>query len=124
MAACPQHTFQVLTKRPERARAWFEWIRCSPVSLGGPTVNAARGVKWWAWQFIGAIDVCDPARPWIWPLPNVWLGVSVEDQATADERIPLLLETPAAIRWVSYEPALGPVDFREHLSGDSAGHET
>jgi protein gp37 len=45
-------------------------------------------------------------------VPNVWLGVSVEDQKTADERIPLLLETPAAVRFVSYEPALGPVDFR------------
>lgn len=45
------------------------------------------------------------------PPPNLWLGVSVEDQATADERIPLLLQTPAAVRWVSYEPALGPVDF-------------
>jgi len=47
--------------------------------------------------------------------PNVWLGVSVEDQATADERIPLLLECPAAVRWVSYEPALGPVDFSPWL---------
>ena len=46
------------------------------------------------------------------PQPRVWLGVSVEDQATADERIPLLLQTPAAVRFVSYEPALGPVDFR------------
>lgn len=45
------------------------------------------------------------------PLPNVWLGVSVEDQATADERIPLLLQTPAAVRWVSAEPLLGPVDI-------------
>ena len=44
-----------------------------------------------------------------WPLPNVWLGVSVEDQKTADERIPLLLTTPTAVRFVSYEPALGPV---------------
>jgi len=44
-----------------------------------------------------------------WPLPNVWLGVSVEDQTTADQRIPLLLDTPAAVRFVSYEPALGPV---------------
>ena len=44
-------------------------------------------------------------------LNHVWWGVSVEDQATADERIPLLLQTPAAVRWVSYEPALGPVDF-------------
>lgn len=45
------------------------------------------------------------------PMPHIWLGVSVEDQATADERIPLLLQTPAAVRFVSYEPALGPVDF-------------
>jgi len=45
------------------------------------------------------------------PAPNVWLGVSVENQATADERIPLLLQTPAAVRFVSYEPALGPVNF-------------
>lgn len=43
--------------------------------------------------------------------PNVWLGVSVEDQGTADERVPVLLECPAAVRFVSYEPALGPVDF-------------
>lgn len=50
-----------------------------------------------------------------WPLPNVWLGVSVEDQATADERIPLLLQTPAAVRFVSYEPALGRIDLSEHL---------
>ncbi len=53
-----------------------------------------------------------------WPLPNVWLGVSVENQATADERIPLLLQTPAAVRFVSYEPALGPVDFSEYLNVD------
>ena len=45
-----------------------------------------------------------------WPLPGVWLGVSAEDQATADERIPLLLETPAAVRFVSCEPLLGPID--------------
>jgi protein gp37 len=45
------------------------------------------------------------------PLPNVWLGVSVENQAAADERILRLLQTPAAVRFVSYEPALGPVDF-------------
>jgi protein gp37 len=85
MAACPQHTFQVLTKRPERAKAWFQWV------------SAFRSIQ--------------PR----WPLPNVWLGVSVEDQATADDRIPLMLETPAAVRWVSYEPALGPVDFGRWL---------
>lgn len=46
-----------------------------------------------------------------WPLPNVWLGVSCEDQAAADERIPLLLQCQAAVRWVSAEPLLGPIDF-------------
>jgi protein gp37 len=51
------------------------------------------------------------------PIPNVWLGVSVEDQATADERMPLLLETPAAIRWLSMEPLIGPVDFYELSNG-------
>jgi protein gp37 len=49
-------------------------------------------------------------------IPQIWLGVSVEDQATADERIPLLLQTPAAVRFVSYEPALGPVDLRRWLT--------
>lgn len=44
-----------------------------------------------------------------YPLPNVWLGVSIEDQAAANERIPLLLDTPAAVRWISAEPLLGPV---------------
>jgi protein gp37 len=54
-------------------------------------------------------------RAMIFALPNLWLGVSVEDQSTADERIPLLLRTPAAVRFVSYEPALGPVNFNPWL---------
>ncbi len=85
MACSPQHTFQVLTKRPRRR---LEYSR-------GGMLEAFMGGD----------------HETIWPLPNVWEGVSVEDQATADERIPLLLETPAAVRFVSYEPALGPVDF-------------
>lgn len=56
-----------------------------------------------------------------WPRPNVWLGVSVENQQYADERIPHLLRTPAAVRWVSYEPALGPVDFTALGEGDQRG---
>ena len=50
-----------------------------------------------------------------WPLPEVWIGVSVEDQKTADERISLLLQTPAAVRFVSLEPMLGPVDISRFL---------
>ena len=67
---------------------------------------------WLAWLILtkrpeNAADF-SPAQGWP---SNVWLGVTVEDQATADERIPWLLEIPAAVRFVSYEPALGPVDF-------------
>lgn len=59
------------------------------------------------------VDNASPGRlnPEEWPLPNVWLGVSVEDQKTANERIPLLLDTPAAVRIVSCEPLLGPIDI-------------
>ncbi|MEK6280295.1 MAG: phage Gp37/Gp68 family protein [Acidobacteriota bacterium] len=56
-------------------------------------------------------------NPHLCPAENIWLGVSVEDQKTADERIPLLLETPAAVRWVSAEPLLGPVDFTNLRGG-------
>lgn len=49
------------------------------------------------------------------PLPNLWLGVSVEDQKSADERIPVLLKTPVAVRFVSVEPMLGPVDLVPYL---------
>jgi protein gp37 len=55
-------------------------------------------------------------RGWSWP--NVWLGASVVDQAEADRDIPKLLATPAAKRFVSYEPALGPVDFTRFFPGD------
>ena len=80
---CKQHTFMFLTKRPERMLAIFSYM-----------YNRERLVK--------------EKRP----IPdNIWLGVSVEDQKTADERIPLLLQTPAAVRFVSYEPALGPILF-------------
>lgn len=85
MAVCPQHTFQTLTKRPERMMS---------VLSGVPSIAAFN---------------------------NLWWGVSVEDQKTADERIPLLLQTPAAVRWVSYEPALGPVDFSRFLPVETIG---
>lgn len=56
-------------------------------------------------------------RPATWPLPNAHLGVSVENEEAASDRIPALLATPAAIRWISYEPALGPVDWERWLPG-------
>ncbi len=85
MSGASLHTFQILTKRPERMRDY----------MSDPTLHARVRFK---------------ARP-PWPMPNVWLGVSVEDQRRADERIPLLLDTPAAVRWCSAEPLLGPLDL-------------
>jgi protein gp37 len=57
---------------------------------------------------------------WTWPLPNVHLGVSVEDQKWANIRIPALLDTPAAVRFLSCEPLLGPIDL---FVGDHSTHE-
>lgn len=91
MALSPQHTFQVLTKRPERARAYLSKLSDEPSE--------------WRCKRL------DYARLTVWPLPNVWLGTSVEDQATANARIPHVLATPAAVRFLSCEPLLGPVDL-------------
>jgi protein gp37 len=83
-----QHTFQVLTKRPERM------------------LNL---LTHWLYPAEAVADMSFEIKK---PAPNIWLGVSVEDHNTAAARIPLLLKTPAAKRFVSYEPALGPVNFR------------
>lgn len=116
MAAAPQHTFLVLTKRPERMRAWFSWVDGDDAKLGEAAEAALQG--------IGFDTGCGSAFYPVdrWPLPNVWLGVSAENQATADARIPHLLATPAAKRFVSYEPGLGPVNFHEHLLGFGGGN--
>lgn len=111
MALAPQHTFQVLTKRPERMLAYFTHDRSARLTA---IIRAGDAVTHRGAQRNGYYDV---------PLPNVWLGVSVEDQATANERIPLLLRTPAAVRFVSYEPALGPVDFTDIVIRHGEGHE-
>ena len=95
MAICSQHTFQILTKRPQRMfDILSQW-------------GAEDLYTYWH-AFSG-----QPREAQGWPLPNVWLGVSVEDQQAADERIPLLLQTPAAVRWISAEPLLGPVDLEQ-----------
>jgi len=109
MALAPQHTFQVLTKRPERMRAYVaahgRWDAVSDYAF--EWVEFTRGhdaaEEWWR----GIPDTWHSS----WSLPNVWLGVSVEDQATADARIPHLLATPAAVRFVSAEPLLGAMDL-------------
>lgn len=121
MAATPQHFHIVLTKQARRMREWFGWIEQHPTSLGGPTVNAARGVRWHAWHYIDDLRVHDPEQPWVWPLPNVALLVSAWDQPSAEKYVPHLLATPAAVRGVSAEPLLGPLDLT-HLDADRAGH--
>lgn len=122
MALSPRHTFQVLTKRPARMREYFAHahrdtiVDAAAMSLHPDAVACrAKGENWTRAGYEHLLPapqgkiVDFPAVKL--PLPNVWLGVSVEDQATADARIDELLLTPAAVRFVSYEPALGPVDF-------------
>ncbi len=102
MAEARRHTFQVLTKRPDRmAHLITQWY--TP-QAGAPAAGPAGG----------------PAGP----LPNVWLGVSVEDQAAADERIPLLLQTPARIRFLSCEPLLGSLNLVDYLQLTDANQMT
>ena len=126
MALTPRHTYQVLTKRPERMRAYMDGLdeegrkRSHVVGLAvleitldrySPHAKAGKGV-----YLVGDGELKN------WPLTNVWPGVSVENQAAANERIPLLLETPAAVRFLSVEPLLGPVDLGRYgwLSGCDA----
>ncbi len=104
MAAARQHTFQILTKRPERMRDWFRWVARDPAGLIAD--HAIAG---------GVDDLYFDNRFPGWPLPNVWIGVSVEDQLRADQRLPILRECPSAVHWVSAEPLLGLT--RLHLRG-------
>lgn len=92
MAANPQHTFQILTKRPNRMLEWYSWI--------SPEMDLLNQIA-------------------EWPIfPNVWLGVTAENQKAADERIPTLLQCPAAVRFVSAEPLLGPLNLRRFFLDD------
>ncbi|WP_030756424.1 DUF5131 family protein [Streptomyces sp. NRRL F-5135] len=95
MAATPQHTYQVLTKRHGRMRSL----------LNDPQFS--HMVRHRAEACYGRPSTAG----WAWPLPNIQLGVSVENQKWANVRIPALLDTPAAVRFLSCEPLLGPVDL-------------
>jgi protein gp37 len=101
MAATPHHTYQILTKRHGRMRSLLS--RGTLGAEGFPDMVEEAMVEFTH----ASLDE--------WPLNNVHLGVSAEDQAAADLRVPALLETPAAVRWVSAEPLLGPVDIAEWL---------
>lgn len=103
MGAAKQHTFQLLTKRHARMRSLL--TRWSEHATKGCHCPAGEG------GCSAPVDV----QHGVWPLPNVWLGVSVEDQKRADLRIPALLGTPAAVRWISAEPLLGPIDLARWL---------
>jgi protein gp37 len=101
MAWAPQHRFQVLTKRAKRMHSYFDadygdFARRRISKL----ITARTGVE-------------NPNLQW--PLPHVWLGVSVENQESADERIPHLLQCPAAVRFLSCEPLLGPLELTRWL---------
>jgi protein gp37 len=112
MALTPHHTYQVLTKRPERMAEYLSTpglaervVRAAyEVSTGTPLMEGERVRK--------KVTL---------PLPNVWLGTSVENQACADERVPHLLRCPATVRFLSVEPQVGEVDLR---LGDSEGVPT
>lgn len=108
MALRPQHTFQVLTKRPERMLAYLggeraiQQVREAMIGMQVSRIHLAR--------------TGEPVSEWSGlPFPNVHLGVSTENQATADARIPLLLQTPAAKRFISAEPLLDELSIKRWI---------
>jgi protein gp37 len=131
MALCPQHTFQVLTKRAKRMRDYFAptgCVNCGDGQLEGGCCDEPyllRGdkdseafrdalIEGAAQALYAKLHPGEDPSLWLAvhaPLPNVWLGVSAERQQEADERVPELLATPAAVRFVSAEPLLGPIDL-------------
>jgi protein gp37 len=117
MAACPQHTFLALTKRPARALEFFAWLAERGDGVHGPRMEPDY-VCW-----LHSEKHTGPFARTAWPLPNVHLGTSVEDQQRADERIPTLLQCPAALHWVSAEPLLGPVTLAKPMHTGAGDHD-
>jgi protein gp37 len=111
MALCPHHTFQVLTKRPGEMLRYLSSGRIQQ-NIILPLMDLQKNGGIASKPVFRALDVMRrDKREWKFPLPNVWLGVSVENQKTADDRIPMLLITPAAVRFLSCEPLLGEIDL-------------
>ena len=106
MALTPHHIHQVLTKRADRMREYVSRL----VKMDADERD--RFLEPHAVELTGSPCAIGILEERDWPLPNVWLGVSVEDQTRAVERVPELLSTPAAVRWLSCEPLLGAVDLR------------
>ncbi|SDA15165.1 phage Gp37/Gp68 family protein [Sphingomonas sp. NFR15] len=125
MALTPHHRHQVLTKRSARMRTYMQDFVQGKRSI----VDAGRGMAA-PGKLPGILSAArerSPAGTPTWALPNVWLGVSVEDQPRAEERRADFEATPAAVKFVSYEPALGPVDWtgwefvRQIIGGGESG---
>jgi len=122
MALTPHHRYMVLTKRHEQMRDYAtDRDVQGRVNLAAEGLIEAHGTRQQQWDLSRRRNAW---RPTIgrWPLPNVWLGVSVENQKAAEARVPVLVETPAAIRFLSCEPLLGPISFNVTLEeGDEYG---
>ena len=106
MALCPQHTFQILTKHPDRAAAYFKDIEGRMDAIGSQAYDRFDVM------FSGDATTDDFVQFGL-PLPNVQILTSVEDQPSADERIPWLMKIPAAVRGISAEPLLGPINLAQ-----------
>lgn len=115
MAATPQHTYLLLTKRPVQAKRFFEEL-AEVARNTGRAIDTQLQVSAEVFVDLPKHAVKGSYLSFPWPLPNVWLGVSAEDQATADERLRVLRRLPAAHRWLSLEPQLGAVDLSYHLN--------
>lgn len=130
MAATPQHTYIILTKRTDRALAWFRWIEGhGHINGTGVTIRQAcrRYLTSVGVAAAGGEEKSHARAPYAdayrrkvpedvrteWPLDNVWLVASVHDQEAAEKRVPELIQCSAAVRGISYEPALGQVNFRK-----------
>jgi protein gp37 len=119
MTLCPQHTFQVLTKRFSRMRDYCLADRRFEICAEIDGIFPDRTDR----SRLARDKIHRQMAPGIMaPLENVWLGASVEDQHAADYRVPALLETPAAVRFLSCEPLLGPVSLRNWLTAPDDDH--
>lgn len=118
MALSEQHIFQVLTKRPARMKRYMEMVASEEggLRIGRAAASLFHGMSV-SDRRLSMAEQARVSNQFEWhELFHVWLGVSVENQAAANERIPLLLSTPASIRFISAEPLLGPLDLRFWLN--------
>lgn len=127
MAACPQHRFYLLTKRPERLRQWFEWCDNEQTDSNGLAASWYPFAVELAKHGIGCNEelrrtVASHPRHSLkenrWPLPNVWIGASVCTQTDADKNISDLLHIPAAVRFLSVEPLLEAITLSKPEVGE------